>query len=170
MQQAVIKWYGRHYKKIVALAVAGSLASLVGLIGLGLREEYTIASFVGSDNPEFETFGEFVVGGRLYHAAWSEGDAVGHWVERFGAGNLEFPLQLREWRTGDRMTLPYGRKKLKKVFSEARIPARERRRTAVLADAKGRVLWVPGVARSTIGRPIAGERTLAIGIADAELP
>ncbi len=60
MQQAVIKWYGRHYKKIVALALAGSLAALVGLINPGLREEYTIASFVGSDNPEFETFGEFV--------------------------------------------------------------------------------------------------------------
>ncbi len=60
MQQAVIKWYGGHYKEIVALALAGSLASLVGLIEPGLREEYTIASFVGSDNAEFETFGEFV--------------------------------------------------------------------------------------------------------------
>jgi len=41
--------------------------------------------------------------------------------------------------------MPYGRKKVKKLLLEARIPAHNRNRLVVLTDASGLVLWIPGV-------------------------
>ena len=113
--------------------------------------------------------GTFMAGGRRYRAEWSsEGVVDGQWVERFPADRLAFPLHLRAWRPGDLIRMPYGAKKLKKLMAEARIPALERRRQAVLADALGQVLWVPGLARSVL-TPADDGRSLAIGIADAHL-
>ncbi len=60
MQQRVIHWIGQHWAKVVAVALAGALASIVALYRPGLREDYSIASIVGAANPEFETFQEFI--------------------------------------------------------------------------------------------------------------
>ena len=57
----------------------------------------------------------------------------------------QFPLLLRPWQPGDRVRMPYGRKKVKKLLLEARIPAHMRNRLVVLTDASGLVLWIPGV-------------------------
>jgi len=59
-----------------------------------------------------------------------------------------------------------GSKKLVKLMAEARLPRRERTRTPVLADAGGRVLWVPGLARSVDAGPATGE--FFIGVEDAD--
>ncbi len=111
--------------------------------------------------------GGFVIGGRRYEARWSDREAVqGRWVARFDAAELAFPLRFREWRPGDRIHMPYGRKKLKKLLAEARVPTRERSRRAVLQDAAGRVLWVPGIARSTWNPPRDHAYTMAVWIVD----
>jgi tRNA(Ile)-lysidine synthase len=60
-----------------------------------------------------------------------------------------------------------GTKKLKKLFLEARIPRGERARTAVLADAEGRVLWAHGLAPAADAEPLPGEATITISITDA---
>ena len=77
---------------------------------------------------------------------------------------LAFPLRMRGWIPGDRITLPYGRKKLKKLFAEAGIPAGARNRVPVLVDAEGRVIWVSGVAVSVSARPGSHEAPFIIGI------
>lgn len=59
---------------------------------------------------------------------------------------LEFPLHLRGWQPGDRITLSYGRKKLKKLLAEASVPAGARKSVPVLVDNRGRILWVAGAA------------------------
>jgi tRNA(Ile)-lysidine synthase len=82
--------------------------------------------------------------------------------------NLDFPLVLRGWKPGDRIHLPYGTKKLKKLFSEARTPVYERGRTPLLLDGKGRVLWVEGIASSTLVRAGEGSETLFIGIGNVD--
>ena len=106
--------------------------------------------------------GRFVVGGRHMTAAWSIGPPPeGRWVERFSLSQLEFPASFREWSPGDRMRLPYGSKKLKKVFAEARVPAHERIRRPVLVDGGGSVLWIPGVMRSCVAE--VGEETEEVG-------
>ena len=87
--------------------------------------------------------------------AWEGGAARVAWgpaprrdfphVAHFTPGEARFPLVIRPWRPGDRMQMPYGRKKVKKLLLEARIPADRRNSLVVLADASGLVLWIPGV-------------------------
>ncbi len=111
--------------------------------------------------------GSFVVGGRHMKADWSVGvPPEGQWVESFSVSQLEFPASLRQWSPGDRMRLPYGSKKLKKVFGEARVPAQERIRRPVLADGRGSVLWIPGVMRSCMAPVTKGGVALSIAVGE----
>lgn len=111
--------------------------------------------------------GGFVVGGRHLTADWSIGvPPEGKWVERFSLSQLEFPASFREWAPGDRMRLPYGSKKLKKVFAEARVPAHERGRSPVLVDGGGSVLWIPGVMRSCVAQVTEGVGVLSIAVGE----
>jgi len=104
--------------------------------------------------------GELKVGGATYVVAWGESAPEGcEWVVELPSGAARFPLSWRGVRPGDRIQLAYGTKKLKKLFLEARIPARLRARFPVLVDGDGRVLWVPGLATST--RVGARERSAA---------
>lgn len=57
-----------------------------------------------------------------------------------------YPLRFREWRAGDRIFLPGGTRKLKRLFNDHRIPLSSRKQTPVLADRDERVLWVVGLA------------------------
>jgi tRNA(Ile)-lysidine synthase len=112
--------------------------------------------------------GEALLGGRTVRVAWGDGVAMpGAAVERFAGGALRFPLHLRAWEDGDRMRTRNGVRKLKRIFLEARVPAPERRRSPVLTDAEGEVLWIPGVAR-TWARSMApgkgGGDVLSIGV------
>lgn len=93
--------------------------------------------------------GTFLAGGRRYAARWgsASSDAGSGLSARFDPSSLRFPLELRGWRAGDRITLPYGSKKLKKLFQERRIGRDRRASVPVLSDAEGCVLWVPGIAR-----------------------
>lgn len=100
------------------------------------------------------------VGGRRFSVRWWIG--AGEEGESFDIGALSFPLEVRGWRPGDRITLSYGTKKLKKLFAEKRIGVAERARTAVLADAEGRILWIPGVARSEVGRHRPGHPRMTV--------
>ncbi len=61
------------------------------------------------------------------------------------AQNVKSPLTVRPWSPGDRMAMPYGRKKVKKLLLEARVSADEREGLPVVADASGSVVWIPGV-------------------------
>ncbi len=60
MQQRAIHWFRQQWAKVVLAALLGALASIVALYRPGLREDYSVASIVGSDNAEFETFQEFI--------------------------------------------------------------------------------------------------------------
>ena len=111
---------------------------------------------------------EAVLGGRAVRVAWGAGAASAvEVVERFDGDALRFPLSVRAWENGDRMRTRNGVRKLKRVFLEARIPAPERRRLAVLSDAEGEVLWIPGVARARVALVPdgqSGEDVLPIGV------
>lgn len=113
--------------------------------------------------------GAFAVGGRRMVARWSlTSEPTGTWIERFSPSKLHFPLCLRSREAGDRIRLAYGSKKVKKLFAEGGIPLRRRDRWPVLDDARGRVLWVPGIARSHRVGPERHEAPFTIGIADAD--
>lgn len=113
--------------------------------------------------------GVAVVGGRAFAVTWGPEGASGRRVEAFCADEVDFPVTVRAWAAGDRITLPYGTKKLKKLFLEHRIPSADRGGYPVVADAAGRVLWIPDVVRGTHAPPQAGRPTLHIGIDDVDL-
>jgi tRNA(Ile)-lysidine synthase len=98
---------------------------------------------------------------------WGPSVSAAERREAFQVDGLAFPLVLRGWRPGDRIRLGYGTKRVAKLLAEARVARRERRTTLVLVDGTGRVLWVPGVARSVEALPSPGHGDFQIGIDDA---
>lgn len=116
-----------------------------------------------------EGSGEVTVGGRTYRVRWgAEAPREMFHVVALSAHRLEFPLRMRGWAPGDRIRLPVGTKKLKKVFGEAGIAAGERERIPVLVDASGDVVWVVGVAVSISARPDGDEAPFIIGMGNVQ--
>ena len=94
--------------------------------------------------------GNAVLGGRFVSVAWgSEEDRPGAEEGEFSVDELEFPLTVRGRKPGDRISLTGGTSKVKKLLLEARIPLECRGQVPLLVDGVGRVLWVPGVARTS---------------------
>jgi tRNA(Ile)-lysidine synthase len=111
----------------------------------------------------------FELGGRRYRVDWNTDDVRREGAVQLDAALSDARLELRAWRAGDRIRLPYGTKKLKKLFLERRVPASERTQTPVLSDEHGRVLWVVGVARSIDALPAGTGPALNITVRNAEL-
>jgi tRNA(Ile)-lysidine synthase len=111
----------------------------------------------------------FTVGGCGFQAVWGpdEPEECPATVE-IPLSAVEFPLMVRGWRPGDRILLSYGTKKLKKLFSEANIPVDRRGRIPVLLDGAGRVLWVEGLASSTLVQVRKGPEALFLGIRNVD--
>ncbi len=58
----------------------------------------------------------------------------------------------------------YGSKKLKKIFGEKRVGLEERSQAPVVVDGKEQVLWIPGVARSSLLLPGADDDALMLSV------
>jgi tRNA(Ile)-lysidine synthase len=113
--------------------------------------------------------GSFEAGGHSFLAVWGP-EEMEDCEKRVAIPitGTEFPLLVRGWEVGDRIQLPYGAKKLKKLFAEARIPPKARGRTPVLVDALGRVLWVAGLATSSLIRAGGGTGVFFFGIRNVD--
>ncbi len=91
------------------------------------------------------------IDGLDWHIRWGSGPSEGLGetsveVACFELAELGFPLVVRGWRPGDRMRLPAGTRKLKRVFGDMRV-ARSRRRSYPLVVDQAGVLWVVGLVR-----------------------
>jgi tRNA(Ile)-lysidine synthase len=67
------------------------------------------------------------------------------------------------------MKYSYGSKKLKKIFGEKRVALEDRTQVPVVVDAKERVLWIPGVARSSLLLPGAEDDVLMLSVSSSVL-
>ncbi|CAN5681172.1 hypothetical protein BH23GEM11_BH23GEM11_20950 [soil metagenome] len=94
----------------------------------------------------------------------------------FPASLVEAPLEFRGRRPGDRVRLHLGPgpeggapalRKLKKLLGEARVSRDARDHLPLLVDARGWVIWIPGVWRTRVPATDAGPRTWTIGVIDA---
>ncbi|GAB4371728.1 MAG: tRNA lysidine(34) synthetase TilS [Deltaproteobacteria bacterium] len=68
----------------------------------------------------------------------------------FDSGAVATPLSVRPLRAGDRIR-PFGmdgEKKVKEILIDRKVPREERWGRPVVCDAKGAILWIPGVVRS----------------------
>lgn len=108
--------------------------------------------------------GPAVLAGAAYRVTWGAIPQSGTWSASFDVGEVVLPLHLRGWVPGDRVRMPYGTKKLKKLFLERRLPREARDRTPVLVDARGAVLWIPGVVRADVAHPEGAEHVLNVGV------
>lgn len=81
---------------------------------------------------------------------------------------LDFPLKLRGWEPGDRIQLPFGTKKLKKLFGESKIPVEQRHRIPILLDSQERILWVAGLASSVLIAASVGTEAFFVGIRNVD--
>ncbi len=68
----------------------------------------------------------------------------------FDAEALLFPLYVRSRKPGDRIRIfgLSGSKKVKDILIDRKVPPSERDRLPLVTDAEGRILWIPGLARS----------------------
>lgn len=81
--------------------------------------------------------------------------------ELFDADEMRFPLQIRSWQAGDRLS-PLGMngsKKLSDLFTDAKWSAYQKAAALVLADEQ-RIYWVVGLRRSTFALRNADTRAL----------
>jgi tRNA(Ile)-lysidine synthase len=76
--------------------------------------------------------------------------------EVFDLAKLEKPLFLRTRKEGDYVRTKIGRKKMKKIFHEYKIPAHDRDHLLLLCDQRG-ILWIPGYVRAA--RAFVSEKT-----------
>lgn len=86
-------------------------------------------------------------------------DNVGH----FSLEKTEFPIEVRNFRPGDR-TVPLGMsgtKKLKSVFTERKIPSFLRSKLPIFT-CKGDIIWVGGVVVSDFHKAAKGTQSLRI--------
>jgi tRNA(Ile)-lysidine synthase len=111
---------------------------------------------------------EAKIGGRGWCVRWTTSQTTNAGA-RFDCTALQFPLTVRAWLPGDRMRMPYGSKKLKKLFAERRIPFHERSTLPVVTDRDNHVLWVPGVARSNEAPPVNENAALTITVSNVEI-
>lgn len=109
--------------------------------------------------------GAVVLAGHTVPVAWGGDEALTleRWAS-FGVEAIRFPLVVRSRRPGDRIRLPGGTKKVKKVMLESRIPPSERHRVPLLVDAEGTVLWIAGLAKAESVGPEGEPSGLRIGV------
>lgn len=91
----------------------------------------------------------------------------GPFAVEFAAALLPFPLTVRTVQPGDRLRLAgmSGRKRIKELFGEQRIPLEERRRMLVLEGDE--ILWIAGLRRCAGFRTDAGGAVLRCVLLDA---
>jgi len=92
----------------------------------------------------------------------------------FDMDKLTFPLNIRNFKPGDRMSLwgMQGHQKIKKLFGDRKIPLAQRYCTPLLVSGND-IIWVPGIRRSALAIPTGRTaRVLKVQILDkpCEIP
>ena len=126
----------------------GSQTCTVGIPESGLKLQFSVTGHPGRDE----------LNATDKNTAW------------FNAGQLTFPLVIRNFRPGDRMS-PLGlqgHQKIKKIFGDRKIPIARRHRTPILVSGKD-ILWVAGIRRSALAIP-AGQTTRVLKVRIIEDP
>jgi tRNA(Ile)-lysidine synthase len=98
-------------------------------------------------------------------------DANAAW---FDMEKITFPLQVRNFKPGDRMSLlgMQGHQKIKKIFGDRKIPVNRRQRIPILASGN-EIIWLAGIRRSAVAVPTSRTaRVLKVQILDnpCEIP
>lgn len=79
-----------------------------------------------------------------------------NYIIRLNSKELELPLYIRTKKDGDKMLVKNlnGTKKLKDIFIDSKIDMKKRSEYPILVDASDRVIWLPGIKKSTFDKEI----------------
>ncbi len=74
----------------------------------------------------------------------------GNDICRLNSNNIKFPLYLRNKKAGDYINVlgMNGKKKIKEIFIENKIPIKERKNYPLLVDSNDTILWIPNLKKS----------------------
>ena len=77
-------------------------------------------------------------------------DTDGNNVCRLNSKNIKLPLYIRNKKNGDYISLlgTNGKKKIKDIFIENKIPLTKRNSYPILTDANDNILWIPNIKKS----------------------
>ncbi len=86
--------------------------------------------------------GRLRLDGRTYRVRWHAGGEPlsGRTSVALYVPADHYPLSIRGWSAGDRIALPGGSRKLGRLMSAERVPARERSAVPIVTDREGRIL------------------------------
>nr|WP_238357851.1 tRNA lysidine(34) synthetase TilS [Cohnella zeiphila] len=167
--------YERIEEAVAAIAAERPAVARIDLGGgWALARDYDDV-YIGPPKPAREPFeaqvreldGEVAVADARAVLRFSREDGPGagppasRWEAAFDEAELALPLTVRSRRPGDRIE-PVGlngSKKVQDMFVDAKIPKSARDEWPLLADAEGKILWLPGLRRSRHALPNAGTRT-----------
>ena len=73
---------------------------------------------------------------------------------RLASKELVLPLHIRSKRDGDSITIKNmtGKKKLKDVFIDSKIPIKERKEWPVVVDGQNNIIWLPGLKKTNFDK------------------
>ena len=79
-----------------------------------------------------------------------EKDTNGNDVCRLNSNNIKLPIYIRNKKDGDIIYLykTDGKKKVKDIFIEAKIPLSKRKIHPIVTDANDNILWIPNIKKS----------------------
>ncbi len=80
----------------------------------------------------------------------SKADSNDNNICRISKENVTLPLHIRTRRAGDKMYLKKinGRKKVKDIFIDAKVPISQRDKWPIVVDSKNEIIWIPGIKKS----------------------
>lgn len=75
-------------------------------------------------------------------------------VCRILSDEIELPLYVRTRRLGDVMVLKKinGKKKIKDIFIDSKVPLHQRDSWPIVVDSKGSIIWIPGIKKSKFSK------------------
>jgi len=155
----------RHVLAVERLVLSPRPQGHLDLPGVSVDRRYDRLTLGSSSRETCEAWsltvegpGRYVLpsGGEVVVGTATVGTGESRWRVEFPLYGLDYPLQIRPFRPGDRIGLggARGHKKVKKVFAEARLD-REARGCLPLLARGDEILWVPGLRRS--GDHLAGK-------------
>jgi len=86
----------------------------------------------------------------------STSNETSNYVIRLNSEELYLPLYIRTRLDGDKIATKHlvGRKKIKDIFIDSKIPSSKRDEWPIVVDSKDNILWLPGLKKSKFDKEI----------------
>lgn len=116
------------------------------------------------DSYEMELFDYAYLPNKHHLEIVDEEEGNSNFVCRLSKENVTFPLYVRTRKLGDVMEVKglHGKKKLKDIFINSKVPIKDRELWPVVVDSKDQIVWLPGLKKSKFDVPKSGKYDIII--------